>query len=196
MGLDHGTRDAKVRCVLSSHPTAKRAISVDQTRLPLPTDVFDAAMQNYLDVHAARVRAMYNRTRAVFAEFIVAALLPGAEVAVDPAHPWDVTWRTDGREIRIQVKCSGEYLPRLPDRPSKPTWSLAPPMSTASHDCDLFVLARHTGSDIERGWEFWVLTPAAITRDNAVRPSHLEAMGAQRCPPDGLASAVRAVGCT
>jgi hypothetical protein len=44
------------------------------------SDLFADALQSYLEMQTRRVKAMYNRTRAVFAEFIVAAALPGATV--------------------------------------------------------------------------------------------------------------------
>src|SRR5690606_32527196 len=87
-------------------------------------ELFADALQSYLATQERRVRAMYNRTRAVFAEFIVATALPGATVIEDPAAAWDIDWPVDGRTARLEVKCSGEHLPRFPNRRCAASWEI------------------------------------------------------------------------
>ena len=152
-----------------------------------------------------RIERRYNRTRAVFAESIVAALLPGAVLIEDPAAAWDVSWQPArrSRPIRIQVKCSGERLPRFPGRRTPATWDFEPPRSgwdpvaktrlSAGHHCDVLVLARHRGEDIAGGWSFFVMRPDGIQRTRRVTPRHLDAAGATRCEPVTLATVVRRV---
>ena len=74
------------------------------------------AVEDTLDARASVQRtggeALCNPHRAVFAESFVATLPSGAELSPDPAHDYDARWRSDRSEIRIEVKCSGEYLPR------------------------------------------------------------------------------------
>lgn len=77
-----------------------------------PPGILDDALAAYGRIQRTRVEALYNLHRAVFAESLVATLLSGAELSPDPAHDFDIKWRTAGFDIRIEVKCSGEYLPR------------------------------------------------------------------------------------
>jgi hypothetical protein len=42
----------------------------------LPDGAFDSALEAFVALQVERVRRMYNRPRAVFAEQVVAALLP------------------------------------------------------------------------------------------------------------------------
>lgn len=136
--------------------------------------VFAAAMADDLTTQEKRVRAMYNRHRAVFAEHLVASLI-GGKVSADPGAAWDIDWTsTPGRQpIRIQVKCSGEFLPRYPDNPAAAAWDVTPPQKgynsidpavplPPGHNCDVFVLARHTGRDITSGWRFVVASRQAL----------------------------------
>jgi hypothetical protein len=133
------------------------------------SDLFADALQSYLAMQERRVRAMYNRTRAVFAEFIVAAALPDATVIEDPAAAWDIDWPVDGRTARLEVKCSGEHLPRFPDRRSAASWEIPARRKgydphrkvklSLDHHCDAIVLARHEGPDVATGWSFRVVVP-------------------------------------
>jgi len=128
------------------------------------------ALKRYSEVQAARVRKLYNRHRAVYAEFLVEQLLTGSVVVEDPTSSWDLIWPVNGHEARVQVKCSGSYLPRTQKHGSKATWDVAAPKKgwdevsrlelAAGHHCDLFILARHEGDDIEKGWSF-----AALNRE-------------------------------
>lgn len=167
----------------------------------LPDGLFDRAMEQHLVLHEQRVRAMYNRHRAVFAESVVAACLSGAEVTEDPAAAWDVTWAVGDRDLRIQVKCSGEYLPRMGgDHRSPPRWSFEVPKSGFDHTtsrrlpsglhCDVFVFARHIGREIDCGWSFWAVAPAALTRYRNITPKYLREVGAIECAASDLAEGV------
>ena len=176
---------------------------------PLPAEVFDRAINDHLTYHEARIRAMFVYHRAVFAEHIVAQLLPGARVSEDPTAAWDVVWPNPDPgcpDIRIQVKCSGEYKPRKPDKASHAEWDLTPPKKgwdaeqrldlAAGHHCDVFVLARHEGTDITAGWTFHVLTLRQVeglpnTILPKVRLKHLAQLAAYPVGPAGLADEVR-----
>ena len=144
---------------------------------------------------------LYVRPRALFAEAIVAALVEGTVVEF-PAAAWDVLMPMRGRPdpVRIQVKCSGERAPQSPEKRRPPYWGrLEPPKSAKDphfgvldpgFNCDVFVFARHEGSDIERGWHFYVLPQPTVTR--AARRSAtfdlslLEQLDAVRCSPGDL----------
>ncbi|MBA2765334.1 MAG: hypothetical protein H0U42_11715 [Thermoleophilaceae bacterium] len=175
--------------------------------MQLPDGVFSSALAGSLRLHEERIRQMYNRNRALFAEFIVAGLLPGAEIAANPGSPWDVTWKPSGqrRALRLQVKCSGAYLPRMgPEYAAKASWEVTskggwdPDLGEKlerGHHCDLYVLVRHEGLDIEHGWSFWVVPAAALVESKGkVTPKKLEAIGAGRTVPNELADVVSRAG--
>ena len=168
---------------------------------PLPTGVYSKAMQQFKVLQAERVAAMYNRHRALFAEFLVAQLLPGAEVIKDPGAAWDVLWTDGRRKIRVQVKCSGEYLPHNPTKPAVEKWDVSAPKSGwdpdtdrkigPGHHCDVFVLARHTGTDITSGWEFAALPTRALKGRKMLSKNGLSKLGYDLANPSQLAPAVR-----
>jgi hypothetical protein len=159
-------------------------------------------MRRHALVQAERVRRLHAQQRAVFAEFLVEQLLSGSKVEVDPGAAWDLIWPVGRRNVRVQVKCSGEQRPRRPGVKTSPAWSLEPAKSAwdttaaapmpGGRNCDVYVLARHEGTDIGAGWTFWVLPSVAVIRDRNVRPMDLQAMGALSCEAEGLADAVRA----
>lgn len=173
----------------------------------LPDGVFSAALAESVRLHEERIRQMYNRNRALFAEFIVAGLLPRAEIAANPGSPWDVTWKPPGqrRALRLQVKCSGAYLPRMgPEYAAKASWEVTSKRGwdadlgerlEPGHHCDLYVLVRHEGLDIEHGWSFWVV-PATqlVDAKGKVTPKKLEALGVARTAPEELADVVKRAG--
>jgi len=167
---------------------------------PLPTGVFDLAMHSHLVLQQRRVIRMYNRVRALFAESVVAALLPGASVVEDPAAAWDIDWPARGRArpLRIQVKCSGERLPRFADpsvdHRAPARWEVRTPMSgydpvegasvADGEACDVLVLARHERWDIGAGWSFWVLHPNKVQGSASLVPRRLAGLGAVLCDQD------------
>ena len=108
--------------------SSRDLVEVDAVE-PLPAGTYAAAVDIHLGMQRTRIERLYNRTRAVFAESIVAALLPGAVLIEDPAAAWDVSWQPArrSRPIRIQVRCSGERLPRFPRRRTPATRSFDPP---------------------------------------------------------------------
>ena len=136
---------------------------------PLPQGTFAEAMKTHLQMTKQRVQGLYVRPRALFAESIVAALVDGTVVEF-PAAAWDVEMLLPprGTPIRIQVKCSGERAPPSPEKTRPADWgNLKAPMSAKDpaflplkpgFNCDVFVFARHEGTDIERGWRFYVLS--------------------------------------
>ena len=168
----------------------------------LPNSAYADAMKAYVDVAKRRVRGLYVRPRALFAEAVVAALV-GGEVVEFPAAAWDVEVPVHGygRKVRVQVKCSGERaahsalgikLGATWGKLAEPSSARAPdfqPLGPGFH-CDVFVFARHEGTDIGRGWSFYVL-PMSVVRD-AVRTgatftrARLEQFGATRCEPREL----------
>lgn len=180
---------------------------------PLPGNVYAAAMDRQLALHRRRIEKMYNRHRALFAESIVAELL-GAKEEPDPTAAWDVHWQRPGtRDVRIQVKCSGGFLPRFPNREAEtpaswnvqaPTFGYQPHEDVdqrglgPGHHCDVFVLARHTGSDITEGWLFAALPTHVVddARTRGGRPRrnvtvrHLDSWDVELMPPDRLVEAV------
>lgn len=165
------------------------------------SELFDSALANYRKTQERRVRAMYNRTRAVFAEFIVAAALPGAEVVEDPAAAWDIDWMCGDRVVRLEVKCSGERLPRYSNRRNPASWDIPTKRKgwdhqkmerlPIGHHCHAIVLARHTGPDIANGWTFRVLLPGELPEGKKVRGEQLDAMGVTAIRPEGLSGELR-----
>jgi hypothetical protein len=168
----------------------------------LPESAYADAMATHLELVRRRVRGLYARPRALFAEAVVAALVRG-ELVEFPNAAWDVEVPVPGygRTVRVQVKCSGERNPGLaPETKLAATWGkLAEPTSAKDPDrrplgpgfhCDVFVFARHEGTDIARGWSFYVL-PMSVVRD-AVRTgatltsARLEQLGATRCDAPDL----------
>lgn len=165
----------------------------------LPATV-ELALDRYGSVERARVRNMFNRHRAVFAEFLVEQLLPGSEVVHDPNSSWDLTWSVDGQVNRIQVKCSGSYLPRMQRLGTKALWKLDPPKKgwdsvlrivlPAGHHCDIIVLARHDSDRIDAGWTFVAIAPSELPSATRVTPAMLPR---SLVPPDQLEAQARAV---
>jgi hypothetical protein len=174
----------------------------------LPEGVYAAAMSAHVEMVERRVRGLYVRPRALFAEAVVAALTDGSVVEF-PAAAWDVEVpvRGYGRNVRVQVKCSGErarhHAPgiRLPASWGKlvePKLAKDPdmrPLGPGFH-CDVFVFARHEGANIERGWWFYVLPLLPVqdsVRTGAVFTSaRLEQLGATRCEPRDLRQRIEA----
>lgn len=163
------------------------------------------ALRRYSEMQEVRVRALYNRHRAVFAEFLVEQLLPGAHVEEDPSSSWDLVWPVAGIDHRVQVKCSGSYLPRTRRHGDKPEWKLAAPKKgwdpvrrielAAGHHCNLFVLARHVGTDIANGWSFAVLSAVQAAGRNRVTMKSLGELGLPLVEPSELhPAALRALG--
>jgi hypothetical protein len=172
-----------------------------ETDAPLPLGIYKRAMADHLIVTQQRVEAGYNRHRALFAESLVAALIDGA-VCKNPSGAWDVNMPHPRRKkpVRIQVKCSGGYLPRFPDRVAAAEWRLKPPKRgyddefvavAPGHECDVFVFARQEGSDIKRGWHFYVLRCwDRSLAGNPITSSRLMQWGAVRCDPAALKATI------
>ena len=135
----------------------------------LPPGTVKDALATYGRIQRTRVEALYNLHRAVFAESLVATLLPNAQLSPDPAHEFDITWHTTGFNIRIEVKCSGEYLPRYGiDHRSPAEWNFPIQKRVWDYNSrkhalntdyrfDVLILARHVGEALEAGWTFYVL---------------------------------------
>lgn len=165
--------------------------------LLLPPGVLDDALNVYGQIQRRRVEALFNLHRAVFAESLVATLLSGAVLSADPAHEYDLTWQRNGDDIKTEVKCSGEYLPRYGIEYRSPlSWtfpiqkrlwdgSSRKHVPSASYHFDVLVLARHLGNALGAGWTFHVLnalealemggsaTGRSLTGFPAVTPSEL-----------------------
>jgi hypothetical protein len=168
---------------------------------PLPQGMFDRAMREHVEMIEVRVRGLYVRSRALFAEAVVAALVDGTIVEF-PAAAWDVEMPLTDRSqpVRIQVKCSGERAPQSPEKIRPPYWGkLKAPLSAkdpqfgvlpAGFNCDVFVFARHEGIDIQRGWHFYVLpdktVQTAAERNTVFDQKRLEQLHAVRCEPTEL----------
>jgi hypothetical protein len=171
----------------------------------LPSGVFEHAVERRLDVERKRIDRCYNRTRALFAEALVAELLPGANEEVNPTCAWDVTWKTRGLPpTRIQVKCSGGWIPRFPDRVGEipARWEFREPRNGfgpefeilgPGHQCGMFVFARHTGREIAAGWSFYVLPMTVVLESgkSVATADQLLTMGAKHCEPRRLAATIR-----
>jgi hypothetical protein len=135
--------------------------------------MFDRAMREHLEMIEVRVRGLYVRSRALFAEAVVAALVDGTIVEF-PNAAWDVEMPGPDltQPVRIQVKCSGERAPQSPEKIRPPYWgNFKAPLSAkdprfgvlpAGFNCDVFVFARHEGLEIERGWHFYVLPAKTV----------------------------------
>jgi hypothetical protein len=166
-------------------------------------EVFDAALQNFGELQKQRVLRMYNRHRAMFAECLVAALLPGAEVVENPTAAWDIEWSVDGSPVRVQVKCSGQFLPMHGLSHKQPRWSLKEPKYgwapesneklVSGHHCDAFVLARHSGEQIRCGWTFAVVLPHEVTSWTSVTSKRLSKLGRRLVDSGELERELRSV---
>jgi hypothetical protein len=179
---------------------------------PLDAAIYEEAMHRHLATTRARVKGLYNLHRAVFAEQLVAVLL-GAEVVEDPANAWDLEWRAGRRAIqRVQVKASGERLPRRPEAlPTPGRWVIDNPKTGWDHHRvpkpgpaekrpdtgrfpDLYVLCRHAGWSIASGWSFRVATTAQLV-PGAYGERDLDRLGIRDVQPGELrAVAARVVG--
>lgn len=181
----------------------------------LPAAIRKRAMDRQLELHQERIETMYNRHRALFAESLIAELLPGADESPDPSAAWDVTWSPDRKPIRIQVKCSGGYLPRNvdPNRVAPAQWEIKVPNRGwdpdgekgqlwnlgAGHHCHVFVLARHEGKMLDRGWTFAAVPTALIANSTTKQGTprtmfsarQVEDLGSSFVSHDQLEQAVR-----
>jgi hypothetical protein len=127
-----------------------------------------ATERRYLAEVYADLCRLDNMTRGVYAEALVAEALPGA------ARPsgWgavDVLWDN----ISIQVKTSGarQYWHVANHAPSPAQWTISQKSiwdaatntySAPAWHCDVYVLARHEGTDHRSGWTFHVLSQAEL----------------------------------
>jgi hypothetical protein len=191
--------------MLSPGSCEAQEVTGESQAVPLPGETLDQAMAAHLDVVERRVRRLYVRPRALFAEAVVAALIDG-EVVEFPAAAWDVEMTlSPGRQpIRIQVKCSGERAPQSPEKIRPPDWGrLTPPKSAkdprfgvlrAGFNCEVFVFARHEGRDIAAGWHFYVLPERTVTSAVGINPildlRRVTSLGAVRCDPVELRSRI------
>jgi hypothetical protein len=191
--------------MLSPGSCEAQEVTSETQAVALRGDTFDRAMAAHLDVVERRVRRLYVRPRALFAEAVVAALVDG-EVVEFPAAAWDVEMTlSPGRQpIRIQVKCSGERAPQSPEKIRPPDWGrLTPPKSAkdprfgvlrAGFNCEVFVFARHEGRDIATGWHFYVLPEWTVSRAVEINPildlRRVTSLGAGRCDPVDLRSRI------
>jgi len=162
-------------------------------------------MAAHLDMVERRVRGLYVRSRALFAEAVVAALIDGT-VSEFPNAAWDVemTLSPGDQPVRLQVKCSGERAPRSPEKIRPPDWGrLTPPKSArdplfgvlrAGFNCDVFVFARHEGPDVAAGWHFYVLPEWTVSSTVEINPifdlHRVTSLGAVRCDPGDLRSRI------
>jgi hypothetical protein len=165
--------------------------------------VYERAVDRRVDVERRRIKRCYNRNRALFAEALVAELLPGADLVVNPVAAWDITWKSRGLpSTKIQVKCSGGWIPRFPDREGRARWEFPEPTYGfgpeferygPGYQCQIFVFARHTGKDIEAGWSFYVLRRTDLVKSGrrAATEVQLVDMGAKRCQPHQLDATIR-----
>jgi hypothetical protein len=89
----------------------------------LPDSAYTDAMKTHVEMTKRRARGLYVRSRALFAEAVVAALV-GGDVVEFSAAAWDVEvlLRGHGRSVRVQVKCAHLVLhsPLVRDRPRIP----------------------------------------------------------------------------
>jgi hypothetical protein len=103
---------------------------------------------------------------------------------------------------RVQVKCSGSYLPRTRKHGTAAKWDLTPPKEgwdsisrrelDAWHHCELIVLARHEGDDIEQGWTFATLLPEEL---DPAKSLNAKTLGKPLVAPDQLeVAALEALG--
>jgi hypothetical protein len=164
--------------------SSTKHMPADAEQPALPEGTFDRAMHAHLEVTEERIRRLYVRPRALFAEAIVAALVDGTLVEF-PAAAWDV-------EMPL--------APQSPDKLRPANWGrLNAPKSAkdsefrilaAGFNCDVFVFARHEGIDIKRGWHFYVLPQRTVERAVAVGPAfdlrRLERLHAVRCEASEL----------
>jgi hypothetical protein len=189
--------------VVRSTDMTKVPVKARELSLPLPLGAFDAAMHMQLATNETRIKRLYVRPRALFAESVVAVLVEGT-VVESPGQAWDVEMTLPRRKhpIRIQVKCSGERSPRDPGKVMPAVWGpLVEPASNrgpapdfavlgSGFQCDVFVFARHEGSEIERGWHFYVLSQRTVKTAAALHPefdrNRLLELGAARCEPTDL----------
>lgn len=147
-------------------------------------DKLDVVEQRFLQETHRRLHARDPWTRGLYAEALVAYLLPGAQLAAHSASPHDVEWTVDGRTITIAVRATGSYSMdhRFDDVYVKPfpgSWKFGPPKRAwdpTTQDfvrdhkgevlrrcwADVAVLCHHTDFNIESGWNFFALPRSVI----------------------------------
>lgn len=170
---------------------------------PLPVATLETALQRFTRLEQRRVEAMYNRHRAMFAEHLVAELLTDAAVVENPNAAWDIDAVLDGRQLRIQVKCSGQFLPTPGTSNTPASWRLRPPESGIDptslallgpgHHCDLFILARHAGDEIGCGWSFAVVSPDEVDGWSSITAPRLAKLRRELVPYSKLVAEIRRV---
>jgi hypothetical protein len=176
----------------------------------MPEDKYELALRRHIRMIERRVRKLYVRPRAVFAEEVVAVWVDG-KVMEFPGQAWDIEMQLPpGRAVRIQVKCSGERAPFDREIRRAPVWGVlktptrnrgGPPDYRHLGEGlkgDVFVFARHTGWSITQGWWFYVLSTrrvrAGIRQHPTLKPNitldWLQKRGAVECGPGELKRAV------
>jgi hypothetical protein len=136
-----------------------------------------ALESRFADDMVDRLRSLSNVTRGLFAETLVASAPPGSTRPNDTYDAIDLTWRG----ITIQVKCSGAIqtwhsndCPASPARWSTPrrrkaTDSGRLEAAAPQRWADVWVLARHEGSDTMSNWRFYVVSSAEL--DELIGPA-------------------------
>lgn len=87
-----------------------------------------------------------------YCEAVVAEALPGSVESALGGHPWDLEWEG----IRIEVKMTRRRSWQVPER------MLRDGKRERRRRADVYVLARHDGSDHRTGWTFRVVPTTAL----------------------------------
>lgn len=120
----------------------------------------DPVLDLYLDTFASRVAALGGFVLGLYAEYRVAHLL-GAKPSETGTDPIDLTWGTPAcnRPVRIQVKSAHRADPRTPF-----SIPVASATTNGRRAGDLWVFARHVGTDHRTGWTYLVTKTARLRR--------------------------------
>lgn len=69
----------------------------------------DLIEQRFLIETRRRLHARDPWTRGLYAEALVASVLPGAQLATHSASPFDIEWSVNEQPITIAVRATGTY---------------------------------------------------------------------------------------
>lgn len=161
-----------------------------------------------------RLHARDPWTRGLYAEALVASVLPGAQLAGHSASPHDIEWNINGISMTIAVRTTGTYsMDYHETRNAKPfagSWKFERPVRAwdpKSKDflqdsdgeilkkcwADVAVLCRHTSIDVSDGWEFFVIPDRVIETWPAktLTPKSVSAAGYRSVTSDELELAVQ-----
>lgn len=131
----------------------------------------------------ARLQERRGFSLGVFADALVASVLPGAVLSPGGTDRYDLTWE----DIRVEVKCSTRRQWAI-----GPAWGREDGKRVRRLWADVYVLASQSSEDYREDWAFWIVPKTKLgPKRTTIRMKHLEAWQCRRLDLRDLEAAIR-----